>query len=339
MTMKIFHSLLLVFVLIGCHKKNVERKGHDGMVWIPGGVFTMGSDDQNSYEHERPAHQVHVDGFWMDVTEVTNKQYKKFVDATGYLTVAERKPDWEELKAQLPPGTPKPDDSVLVAGSLVFTPPNEPVMLNDYSNWWSWKKGANWKQPEGPGSNLEGRWNHPVVHIAHEDALAYCKWAGKRLPTEAEWEFAVRGDQDPTAYRSEAELNSNGKLIANYFQGSFPNENLMEDGFKGTSPVASFPPNAYGLYDMIGNVWEWTSDLYNVNYFSSLPNNKITVDPKGPSSSYDPQEPGVKKYVTKGGSFLCASNYCSNYRSSARQATAFDTGLSHIGFRCVTSNP
>lgn len=337
--MKVFLLLLFTaFGVPGCQSKRNQQSKPDGMAWIPGGEFTMGSNDQNSYAHERPAHKVSVDGFWMDVTEVTNEQYKKFVDATGYTTIAERKPAWEELKQQLPPGTPKPDDSLLVAGSLVFTPPDEPVMLNDYSKWWSWKKGASWKHPEGPGSSLEGRWNHPVVHIAYEDAQAYCTWAGKRLPTEAEWEFAVRGGKDQVAYRSEAELNSDGKFIANYFQGSFPVRDLVEDGFRGTSPVAVFPANAYGLHDMIGNVWEWTSDLYNVNYYASLSNREITSNPKGPEISYDPLEPEVKKYVTKGGSFLCAANYCSNYRSSARQATAFDTGLSHIGFRCVMTS-
>lgn len=337
----IFFGFALFAVLTACQSRQntPEDAGttekNEGMVWVPGGTFVMGTDDQNSYDHERPAHTVHVDGFWMDVTEVTNGQYKKFADATGYVTVAEKAPSWDELKQQLPPGTPKPPDSVLVAGALVFHPPHEPVMLNDYAQWWTWTKGANWRHPEGAGSDLEGRWNHPVVHIAYEDALAYCAWAGKRLPTEAEWEFAVRGGKEQYQYGSERELNPQGKFIANYFQGSFPVKDLAEDGFTGTSPVASFPPNAYGLCDMIGNVWEWTNDLYNVEYYASLPKNKITDNPRGPASSYDPQEPGVKKYVTKGGSYLCASNYCSNYRSSARQGTAFDSGLSHIGFRCV----
>lgn len=308
----------------------------EGMVWIPGGEFTMGSNDQRSYEHERPAHTVSVDGFWMDATEVTNLQYKKFVDATGYVTVAERVPDWEVLKLQLPVGTPKPDDSLLVPGSLVFTPPDKPVLkLDDWSAWWRWKKGASWRSPEGPGSTVEGRWDHPVVHIAYEDAVAYCKWVGKRLPTEAEWEFAARGGRQTFAYLSEADLSANGKLTANYFQGSFPNNDLSQDGFKRTSPVATFPANGYGLYDMIGNVWEWTGDLYNIGYYQLLSRNGVSENPKGPEISYDPTEPEVKKYVTKGGSFLCASDYCSNYRASARQGTAFDTGLSHIGFRCV----
>jgi len=336
-------SLILSFIILtGCHSRQDTPGGvagntaeNGGMVWIPGGDFMMGTNDTDAYEHERPAHRVRVDGFWIDVTEVTNAQYKKFVDATGYITVAETKPTWAEIKQQLPAGTPKPDDSVLVAGALVFNPPDEPVLLNDYSLWWTWTKGANWKNPEGKGSNLDGRWDHPVVHIAYRDAQAYCSWAGKRLPTEAEWEFAVRGGTEQFQYGSEQKVNPEGKLIANYFQGSFPVKDLAEDGFSGASPVKSFPANKYGLYDMIGNVWEWTSDLYNVEYYSSLPRDEITDNPRGPENSYDPLEPGVKKYVTKGGSYLCASNYCSNYRSSARQGTAFDSGLSHIGFRCV----
>jgi len=332
--------LLVVFACAcgtpGTKNESAESTEHPGMVWIPGGKFTMGTDAQNAYEHERPAHPVKVKGFWMDITEVTNAQYKEFTDATGYVTIAEKAPRWEELKTQLPEGTPRPPDSVLVAGALVFDPPKDVVTLNDYSQWWSWKKGASWKSPEGPGSNLEGRWNHPVVHIAYEDAQAYCKWAGKRLPTEAEWEFAVRGGKEQYEYGSERELKTQkGGFVANYFQGSFPVRDLAEDGFTGTAPVRTFPANAYGLYDMIGNVWEWTSDLYNVEYFASLPQNEATDNPHGPTDFYDPQEPGVKKYVTKGGSYLCASNYCSNYRSSARQGTAFDSGQSHIGFRCV----
>jgi formylglycine-generating enzyme len=334
-----FLLLICAAVLLSCKPSSEERPHQDGMVWIPGGEFIMGSDNADAYPHERPAHKVTVDGFYMDVTEVTNKQYKIFVDATGYQTVAERKPEWEELKLQLPEGTPKPHDSLLVAGSLVFDPPNETVIMNDNANWWKWKVGANWRSPEGGESNLEDRWKHPVVHIAYEDARAYCKWAGKRLPTEAEWEFAARGGKDQFQFGTATELSPQGKFQANYYQGSFPVKDLSEDGFKGTSPVSTFPANKYGLYDMIGNVWEWTSDLYNIDYYHSLSKTKAAVNPHGPEESYDPQEPGIKKYVTKGGSFLCASNYCSNYRSTARQATAFDTGLAHIGFRCVKNVP
>lgn len=315
-----------------------SSKKNDGMVWIPGGEFLMGTEDNESYEHEHPAHRVKVDGFWMDETEVTNEQFKVFVNATNYVTVAERTPDWEELRAQLPPDTPKPADSLLVPGALVFTPPDGPVMLNDYSQWWRWLRGADWKHPEGPESNLEGRSNHPVVHIAYEDAQAYCSWSGKRLPTEAECEFASRGGQEQQRYGWGNDMTSNGKFMANTFQGSFPNKNIKEDGFEGTSPVKSFPSNAYGLYDIIGNVWEWTSDWYDVRYYGVLANAGLSVNPEGPEKPFDPNEPYAMKRVTKGGSFLCASNYCVNYRPSARQSTAFDSGSSNLGFRCVKSS-
>jgi len=308
-----------------------------GMVFIKGGQFTMGTDDKESYDHERPAHLVSVNSFWIDETEVTNAQYEEFIKATGYVTVAEMKPDWEELKKQVSPGTLPPPDSLMQAGSLVFHAPTEPVMLNDYTQWWEWKKGVNWRHPDGPDSDISGKANYPVVHIAYEDALAFAKWKGKRLPTEAEWEYASRGGKQERYVWGE-EVAPQGKFMANTFQGSFPVKNLVEDGFESASPVKSFPPNNYGLYDMIGNVWEWTSDWYDANYFQTLARNAITENPKGPNKSYDPQDPFAMKRVTKGGSFLCASNYCVNYRPSARQATAFDSGQSHIGFRCVKDN-
>lgn len=319
--------MVLVAVITACTPERNAMVKQDNMVWLQGGEFTMGTNSKESYEHERPAHLVKVNSFWMDTTEVTNAQFKMFVEATDYKTIAERKPDWEELKKQLPEGTPKPPDSVLVAGSLVFQPPAGFVSLHDYSQWWVWTTGADWQNPEGPATTIEARWNHPVVHIAYEDAKAYCNWIGKRLPTEAEWEFAARVSEDET--------QSENKPSANYFQGSFPVRNLLEDGFDRTAPVGSFEPNQNGLYDMIGNVWEWTSDLYNINYFATLPANRVTENPVGPEVSYDPAEPGITKYVTKGGSFLCASNYCSNYRTTARQGTAFDSGMSNVGFRCV----
>lgn len=303
------------------------------MVWVPGGSFTMGSNDPRAYDHEKPAHRVSVDGFWMDRTEVTNAAYKQFVDSTGYVTVAERVPEWAEIKKQLPPGAASPPDSLLVPGSVVFVPPAGPVGLYDISQWWRWIPGANWKNPQGPGSTLDGKWDHPVVHIAFEDAMAYARWKGKRLPTEAEWELAAALDiaEDPW------EVVSDGKqFIANTFQGSFPYKNSSEDGFMNTAPVMSYNPNKYGLYDMIGNVWEWTSDWYDANYFSSLADNGVAENPKGPKQYNDPREPLVAKRVTKGGSFLCASDYCSNYRYSARQGSATDTGSSNIGFRCVS---
>ncbi|HEX8038361.1 MAG TPA: formylglycine-generating enzyme family protein, partial [Chryseosolibacter sp.] len=238
------------------------EKNEPGMLWIPGGTFVMGTDDAEAYPHERPAHQVKVNGFWMDETEVTNADFEKFVSATGYITVAERKPTWEDLRRQSPPGTPRPADSLLVPGSLVFNPPKQPVMLNDYSQWWRWLPATDWKHPEGPASNLEGKMNFPVVHVAFEDATAYCTWAGKRLPTEAEWEFASRGGAEQQRYAWGNNVKVNGRFMANTFQGSFPNFNSAEDGFERLAPVRSFPPNAYGLYDMIGNVWEWTGDWY-----------------------------------------------------------------------------
>lgn len=307
-----------------------------GMVWIAGGTFVMGTDEDQAYDHERPAHQVKVSGFWMDESEVTNEQFAVFVKETGYTTVAERKPKWEELQKQSPPGTPAPPDSLLVPGALVFNPPGHPVMLNDYSQWWRWLPGTDWQHPEGPESNLDGRMHLPVVHVAFEDALAYCEWAGKRLPTEAEWEFASRGGAEQQRYAWGNEVKHNGRFMANTFQGSFPNHNSAEDGYDRLAPVKSFPPNAYGLYDMIGNVWEWTSDWYHVEYFRQLARNNVSVNPSGPTEPYDPNEPYAIKRVSKGGSFLCADDYCVNYRPSARQGTAFDSGMSNLGFRCVS---
>ena len=315
-----------------------EKPPHEnvpGMVWIPEGTFVMGTDEAEAYDHERPAHQVKVSGFWMDEAEVTNEQFAGFVDATGYVTVAERKPKWEDLQKQSPPGTPPPPDSVLVPGALVFTPPDEPVMLNDYSQWWKWLPGANWRHPEGGGSNLKGRMQFPVIHVAFEDAQSYCLWAGKRLPTEAEWEFASRGGAEQQRYAWGNELKHNSRFMANTFQGSFPNHNSAEDGYDRLAPVKSFPPNAYGLYDMIGNVWEWTNDWYHVDYYKNLAKSPVNINPAGPARSYDPNEPYSIKRVSKGGSFLCADDYCVNYRPSARQGTAFDSGMSNLGFRCV----
>lgn len=309
----------------------------EGMVWIPGGEFTMGTDDPESYPAERPAHRVRVDGFWMDATEVTNAQFRKFVEETGYVTTAEKKPEWEELKKTLPPGTPKPADDMLVPGSLTFAPPAYAVSLDDYSQWWSWTTGTDWRHPGGPGTSIEGKDNFPVVHVSYDDAVAYCKWAGKRLHTEAEWEFASRGGRDNQRYSWGNDFKPEGKFMANTFQGTFPSKNDAEDGFAGAAPVKSYPPNDYGLYDIIGNCWEWTSDLYDISYYADLAKNGLAINPKGPSKTNDPQEPYSIKYVTRGGSFLCATDYCVNFRPSARQGTAYDSGMSHIGFRCVAT--
>jgi len=307
----------------------------EGMVWIPGGVFTMGSEHPTAGPGEGPAHIVEVQGFWMDAAEVTNAQFRKFVEATGYKTVAERPVDWEELKKQLPPGTPKPPEEVLQPGSLVFTPPDHAVGLRDYSQWWTWMTGADWRRPQGPASSIEGKDDYPVVHIAYEDALAYAKWAGKRLPTEAEWEFASRGGLDGKPFAWGDELNPGGAFRANFFQGAFPHRNSAQDGYAGAAPVKSFPPNPYGLYDIIGNVWEWSADWYRPDTYAQRA--KTVSNPTGPAESFDPQEPLIPKRVIKGGSFLCSNEYCSNYRPSARMATAVDSGQEHLGFRCVKS--
>lgn len=294
----------------------------------------MGATDNEGRPDEYPQHPVKVDGFWMDASEVTNAQYQKFVDATGYVTTAEKKPDWEEIKKQLPPGTPKPADSLLVAASLVFTPPAHAVPLNDVSQWWSWTKGASWKHPQGDGSTIAGKGNYPVVHISWYDATAFCKWAGKRLPTEAEWEFAGRGGKVNEKYFWGNEDIEAGKPKANTWQGNFPDKNTKWDQYEKAAPVKSYQPNNYGLYDMAGNVWEWCADWYGDNYYKSLAG-KSTVNPTGPLQSNDPMEPTVPKKVVRGGSFLCNASYCKGYRVTARMKTSPDTGLEHTGFRCV----
>lgn len=307
---------------------------HAGMVLVPGGIFEMGGDNDQASADEYPKHRVQVTPFFIDVTEVTNAQFKKFVDATGYVTTAEKKPDWEELKKSVPPGTPKPPDSVLVAASLVFKPSSGPVNLQDYSQWWGWVKGADWRHPEGPGSSIEGKDHYPVVQVSWDDAMAYCKWAGKRLPTEAEWEFAARGGLVNQVYPWGNEHVNEGKPKANSWEGKFPYLNTKKDGYFTAAPVQSYAPNGYGLYDMAGNVWEWCSDWYDYNYYSSL-KDRLTVNPKGPAQSYDPQDPYTPKRSLRGGSFLCNDAYCSGYRVARRMKSSPDTGLEHTGFRCV----
>ncbi len=295
----------------------------------------MGSTDPLARPDEQPVHRVRVSGFWIDRTEVTNRQYDAFVRATGYVTVAERPIVWEDLAAQLPPGTPHPGEEALRPGSLVFEEPAEPVPLDRFDLWWVWTPGACWRAPEGPGTDLQGRWDHPVVHVAYEDAAAFAAWAGKRLPTEAEWEFAARGGLEgaPFAWGSEPLTPER----CNVWTGSFPNQNSAADGFARTAPVGSYPANGFGLHDVAGNVWEWCSDFFDPRtYARRAAEGEEAVDPAGPSESVDPRAPFSKvSRVQRGGSFLCNDSYCASYRPSARMASAQDTGLSHLGFRCV----
>jgi sulfatase modifying factor 1 len=295
------------------------------MVWIPAGKFTMGAND--GQPDERPLHDVKLRGFWMDRYEVTNDQFAKFVEATGYVTTAEKKPEAAQF-----PGVP---EEKLVPGSVVFTPPERVESLNDHMQWWSYLPGANWRHPEGPQSDLKGRGMHPVVHVSWFDSVEYAKWSGKRLPTEAEWEYASRGGLEQNPYPWGREAFPKGLWMMNIWQGQFPKQNTALDGFATTAPVGSYPPNGYGLLDMAGNVWEWVADWYRPDYYSHSPH----ANPEGPADSEDPAEPGLPKRVGRGGSFLCSDMYCKGYRPSARQKTSPDTGLSHTGFRCVKDAP
>jgi len=302
----------------------------DAMVFIEGGTFRMGSDKH--YPEEAPAHQVTVGGFFIDPTPVTNRDFRKFVEATNYVTFAEIAPDAKDYPGALP--------YMLKAGSLVFTPPQGSVDLRNWSQWWNFTFGANWRRPYGPGSTINGLDGYPVVHVAFKDAEAYAKWAGKELPTEAEWEFAARGGLDGAEFAWGDELNPEGKQLANTWQGAFPHENLKLDGYERTSPVKTYSPNGYGVYDMIGNVWEWTIDWYTTKHTADAP--KACCIPENPrggheDQSYDPCQPKIKipRKVIKGGSHLCAPNYCRRYRPAARHAEAVDTSTSHVSFRCI----
>jgi sulfatase modifying factor 1 len=303
------------------------------MAWIPGGTFLMGSD--RHYREEAPAHRVRVDGFFMDRNLVTNRQFSSFVAATKYRTVAERPLD----KAVFPTLTA----DQLAPGSMVFKQPKHAVNTDDFRQWWEWKAGANWRHPEGAGSAIASRLDHPVVHIAYEDAEAYATWAGKSLPTEAEWEFAARGGLDGAEFVWGDEFTPGGRHMANSWQGRFPAENLALDGYERTSPVGVFPENGYGLYDMAGNVWEWTVDWFADRHPEDIAKPCcIPLNPRNEDSerSFDPQQPGVRipRKVLKGGSFLCAPNYCRRYRPAARHAQMIDSGTSHIGFRCISKD-
>ncbi|UKN03600.1 formylglycine-generating enzyme family protein [Paracrocinitomix mangrovi] len=339
--MKYLSFLLFLLSIFSCNSGTENyshpESQHDsipGMVYVPAGTYMMGGKTAQANADELPQHEVHVDEFYMDESEVTNAQFQAFVEATNYITTAEKNIDWDKMKLDLPEGTPKPVDSLLVAGSLVFTPPTTSVDLNNPSLWWKWTIGANWKHPQGPESNIEGKMDHPVVHISREDALAYAKWAGKRLPTEAEWEWAAMGGIENAIYPwgNEPAINASNK--ANFWQGQFPYLNEELDGYYLTAPVKQYEPNGYGLYDMAGNVWEWCNDKYHYNYYEQIASNK-SDNPLGPNHCFDPAEPGADKYVMRGGSFLCNDSYCSGYRVSRRMKSTGETGLSHTGFRCA----
>lgn len=314
-----------------------------GMKWVPGGTFVMGNDDPRSDRNEQPTHKVRLDGFWMDEHPITNAQFQRFVKASGYVTIAERPVNWEEIKAQVPPGTARPPEEMLKPGSLVFSSPGHEVDLRDLANWWKWVPGASWKHPDGPGSGIEGKDDYPVVHIAWDDAVAYAGWAGKRLPTEAEWEYAARGGKEGQRFPWGNEFKIQGKYMANVYTGQFPVRDTAADGFAGVCPVKSFPPNDYGLYDMAGNVWNWTSDIYRADA-RALGARQVQqspegycLNPKGPETGFNPTRAvhNVPERVIKGGSFLCHESYCESYRPPARRGTPQDTGSQHVGFRCV----
>ena len=308
-----------------------------GMMWIPGGEFSMGAQDPPDMDDKvgmqattdsRPVHRAYVDGFWMDATEVTNEQFAAFVKATGYVTVAERKPRQEDFP------TAPPEN--LIAGSVVFSPPDHAVPLNDHFQWWSYVDGASWRHPLGPKSSIKGKEKLPVVHVAYEDALAYARWAGKRLPTEAEWEFAARGGLSGTGLPLGQRIQEGRSLDGEHPSGPLPRSRHGSDAFTGVAPVAQFPPNGYGLYDVAGNVWEWVSDWYRPDYYAQLAaTGTVARNPQGPAEAFDPSEPGVKKRVHRGGSFLCTDQYCSRYMVGTRGKGEADTGTNHLGFRCV----
>ena len=336
--------LLIIYVLfIGCKdvsdKKILNISAPEGMVWVSSKSFTKGGKAGDNYAMERefPSHEVYVDGFFIDITEVTNKQFKKFVQETGYITIAEREINWDEIKKNLPPNTPKPADSVLQPGSLIFNKEIKEVgSIGNYFQWWKWKIGANWKQPLGPGSTITNMDDFPVVHVAYEDALAYCEWAGRRLPTEAEWESAAQGNFNDAIFSWGNELSLLNQN-ANTWQGDFPIENTFLDKHESIAVVKSYPPNSVGVYDMIGNVWEITGDLFNINHYKELDLNESIKNPKGASSCYNPSNPYELQYIMKGGSFLCHDSYCASYRISSRMGVSIGSASDHMGFRTVAT--
>jgi sulfatase modifying factor 1 len=338
-----FHSSVTAGVAFGPTVPNTSHQpgiAPRGMVWIPGGQFSMGAQDPPNVDmvgmqatvDSRPIHRVYVDGFFMDKTDVTNAQFAEFVRATGYITIAEKTPIAADV-----PGAPAES---LVAGGVVFSPPNHAVALNNELQWWSYVQGANWRHPTGPTSSIKNKDNYPVVQVAYADVEAYTHWAHKRLPTEAEWEFAARGGLAGKPYVWGEKFQPNGKWMANTHQGHFPDQDAGSDGFAGLAPVAQYSPNGYGLYDMAGNVWQWTSDWYRPDYYLQLTKvGGVSRNPKGPESPFDPAEPGEKKKVHRGGSFLCTDQYCSRYMVGTRGKGEVSTGTNHLGFRCVSTKP
>jgi sulfatase modifying factor 1 len=337
---------ICLFIFFGCKEQKFTSdedfsiEAPEGMVWIPGGTFEQGavSHDQMAMHHEKPSHTVSVDGFFMDITEVTNAQFSKFIEETGYITTAERGVDWNEIKKQLPENTPKPHDSILQPGSLLFKKTKSSVPnLYDFSQWWHWTIGANWKYPNGKESSIKGKENYPVVQVSFEDAQAYCKWAGRRLPNEAEWEYAARANKKSTIYFWGDDIAKLSEMV-NSWEGEFPVNNTEKDGYERRAPVKSYHSNDFGLYDISGNVWEWTSDWYNTNYYNELALSKTPVkNPQGATKAFNPNNLYLQEKVIKGGSFLCNASYCASYRISSRMGTSTDSSLEHLGFRTVAS--
>ena len=355
----IFILAILLFSLVGCEnapkadKQNGSKKNESlgtveptstangeivkvpetpapkGMVWIPEGSFIMGNNNGINRD-ETPEHVVALDGYWMDATEVTNAQFKAFVDATGYVTNAEGKPELRAVKGEKPKILPEYNVPGSICCKKNLNPKQFDSRIGAY-NWWAYVKGANWKHPQGPGSSIKDIMDHPVVHVSWLDAVAYCQWAGKQLPTEAQWEYAARGGLEKKEYPWGDIRNPQGKWLNNIWQGEFPVSNDVKDGFRFSAPVKSFPPNGYGLYDMSGNVWEWVHDFYRADYYAKSPRK----NPTGPTDSLDPDEPNIIKRVQRGGSFMCSDSYCVGYRVSARMKAEFDTGAFHQGFRCI----
>ncbi|MBH3426337.1 formylglycine-generating enzyme family protein [Pseudomonas alkylphenolica] len=321
------------------------QSGPLNMVWIPAGEFLMGSNHDKALPNERPAHKVRVDGYWVDRYDVTNADFARFVEQTGYVTTAERKPEWEDLKVQLPPGTPRPDDSLLVPGAMVFVGSDRPVPLDDFSQWWAFVPGASWRHPTGPQSSIEGKELHPVVQVSYADVQAYAHWANKRLLTEAEWEYAARGGLEQATYAWGNEFAPGGERMTNTWieEQPFPVTSASTLFKIGTKPVASYRPNAYGLYDMSGNVWQWVADWYRSDAFKAVAGRSdggVTINPIGPASSYDAASAAVNapQRVIRGGSFLCSDSYCTSFRTSARQGSDPANPMSHLGFRLAMSN-